>query len=270
MKKVHFSIFILLCITAFCMGGCRKDDDEGCTNPQNPICPNYDPCYGLIPAFSDFVILDSVLSYGNADTSLSFIADTLMEGYRAYFAAKNRENIERYEWKIGSDPRTFEGPHLELDFYDFEGNVTVRLVTHAKNKNDCLNASELTDTAYQDFTVVDLGYYGSPIFGEYLGANEDNPAETYTVTLIGEGPDLWQSSRLIGLPIDCEYPYGILFRIGYNFFVSSHLPNFDRCRNIVVVGVLQPDGKTMKISYTYDDDDGKRVNKRFVGLRQGG
>jgi len=247
--------------------GCVEQQVQ-CTDPTNRSCPNFDPCLVTPAANSSFVVIDTV--YGNqaADTTLSFVVDTVKTGENLTFRA-NTKRMASYEWKIGSDPQVFTEPVFELYFFDFIGPVSIRLVTTAQDEYACLRPDELTDTSYYQVEIIDLGPYESPVFGKFRGTSTANPTESYEVEVLGEGEDLWHSFRLFNLQTPCldEYPIGIRLGFGYDWFVSSHSSSFDRCRNIVVVGQLSEDKRTLTIAYTYDADDGKRVHEVFTGQR---
>ncbi len=194
--------------------------------------------------------------------------DTILTNSTAYFRATHRENIERYEWKIGNDPKVFEGPDQSLDFYDYTGEVTVRLVTHAKDKG-CLEKEEKTDTSYQTFTVAELPAGGNPILGTFHGYNTSRPDSVFSVEIFGYGEPFTVYHFISGLPVSCEGgPPGIFIRPKYRFFVSSTISKGYDCHNVLVYGQILDDHKTLHLYYAYDDEAGNRVRKRFIGVKQ--
>ena len=196
---------------------------------------------------------------------MSFVADTFNMGATVYFRALSN-NIATYEWKVVTDARTFTGKEFHLGFDGYEGNVIIRCISTLYYHGDCLTEEELKDTTYQTITIVDGGFYGSQVYGEYIGTDTTDPSEEYTLTLIKEGEDLWHSQRLFGINNQCDYPIGLRFGAGYKWFVSNHDDIW--CRETVVIGRLQEDNNTLVVDCYYDDDDGMRQHYVFTGVRQ--
>ena len=257
MKPIFQYSTILLFVTVL-FYSCKCDD------PTDILCPNYDPCLSIAKADASFVVLDSITPTW-ADTSISFISKTFNTGATVYFRALNK-NMASYEWKVGTDDRVWTDSEFHLGFDGYEGSVTIRLVTTVTDNNSCLNEVEMRDTSYQTFNVIQLEPYTSPIFGEYQGINTTSPNDIYSLVVLGEGANLWHSSRLFGLTIPCEYPIGLRFFAGYDWFVSVH--DDIHCRNTIVIGRLQEDNNTLIMDYWYDDDAGKRQHYVFEGVRQ--
>ena len=259
-KHIIKPLFFVLLISVLSFACC----EEECDDPTDRMCPNFDVCLVTPKADASFVMLDSSIW---SDTLLSFSIDTISSSKSVYFRALNKD-MAAYEWTIGTDPTVFTDNEFKLSFNQFEGFVNVRLVVTAKDDYGCLDAQELRDTSYQTFQVLIMSPYDSPIFGEFIGSDTAKPNENYTLTVLGEGEDLWHSSRLFGLPSLCDYPIGILFGSGYDWFVSHHDDIDDiHCRNTIVIGRLQEDRKTLEVEYFYDADDGTRIREVFVGTR---
>lgn len=254
----YFSIAFLVCLVLFT---CCKEE---CDDPTDSHCPNYDPCWSVSAADASFVVLDSIIPTW-ADTTIGFVCDTFNTGSTVYFRALNKYMFS-YEWRVGTDPTVFMGQEFHLGFYGYDGSVTVRLVTTAEDNHGCLSEAEIRDTSYQTFDVIPTGPFESPIFGNYLGSDTANPDQEYTLTVLGEGVDLWHSYRLFDLPVPCDYPIGLRLHIGHDWLVSVH--DDIHCRNTIVVGRLQEDNNTLHVNYYYDDDDGKRRHYFFEGVRQ--
>jgi hypothetical protein len=143
-KSIRFISFFFFISTLFF--SCRED----CDDPTNLLCPNYDPCASVFPADASFVVLDSITPTW-ADTSIGFVCDTFGTGSTIYFKALKKNIGTTYEWKVGTDARTWTESEFNLIFSDFEGSVTVRLVTTAFDNHNCLEDSELQDTSYHQY-----------------------------------------------------------------------------------------------------------------------
>ena len=79
-----------------------------------------------------------------------------------------------------------------------------------------------------------------------------------------------RQSLISGFPLDCYDESGdASLRVGYDFFVTSHQFGDPRCRELIAVGRLREnDHRVLELDYSYLNDDGDRVEERFVGYRQ--
>lgn len=71
---------------------------ETCTDPSNPDCENYDPCWGQAPVSAEFEFL---AQYGVADNAV-WIPETKFVGSPVRFSAKDK-NADAYTWYLGVD-----------------------------------------------------------------------------------------------------------------------------------------------------------------------
>lgn len=264
--RTYFKLTVLF-LPLLLFSSCEKEE-TWCEDSTNPACPNFDPCFLLSPAVSAFDILDSAY-IGGVDSAVARIVDTIPANTTAYFRATHRENIERFEWKIGHDSRIFEGPDQELDFYDYRGDVTVRLITYAKDGDGtCLQAEELTDTSFQTFTVSEYPEGGNPVFGTFTGYNVSNPDSLFSVEVFSYGEPFTVYNFIKGLPVTCEGgPPGIFVQAQYRFLISTTGFSGYDCHNALVYGEVLDDHKTLHLYYAYDNEAGNRVRERFVGIK---
>jgi hypothetical protein len=118
------------------------------------------------------------------------LADTLMETDTAYtnrlLAFKGNANYNNISWTIGNDPRRFSTQIVRLTFPS-TGRVTAKLSAEGENRN-CQLVQFTKEGAVE--LVKDDGTVVSPLRGDYLGYNTDNPIDTFTVSI-----KFWKGSR---------------------------------------------------------------------------
>jgi hypothetical protein len=165
MKKSLVSVFVLgLAYWMFHLSGCGGD-------------PQPDPCLVRKQTKAGFRLGEHVTWYGPVDTVLW--ADTMLAGNNVLFEADS--DYLSYEWKVGSDPRTWKTKKFELRFDEPEQQLVVRLIAKWKPDLECFPLDDGVDTVYRNLTVID--YYQNPILGVYRGYVKSNPTDFFDVTV---------------------------------------------------------------------------------------
>jgi hypothetical protein len=247
--------------------GCKKD----CLDPANPDCSNYDACLTARRTNAGFGFFNKGYLSSNGENVEVFLPtrDTVFipEGgsYFMYFRANSSE-MDHYEWQIGLDPRTFNDSIHRTTFQNVAGDIDVTLKVAKESPNtDCFpddtGVDQITRTVhfvpYTASTIEEELEY-SPIYGEYLGYNEDTPSDTSRVKIIrrnwaGVGPyveglfEEFMVWRLIGNP---HYIYFIEERSEYNTEGSIE---------------LLPGNRRIVIDYVIKHHDGRVIPKKWVG-----
>lgn len=236
MKEIFY---ILIVGIVFIQYSCKP-----CTDPTNPECSNYDPCYGHNPVSADFIVKDwrywyindmyYVDEYNDSLLGMSINQDTTYGS--PYFIPRESYNSNNtYKWH-------FVTPTLDTTIYAYEfllnpdfspyHNLPVTISRVVISNDDCLSASERKDsvgypiyvkTIYND--VTNLGDY--PTWqGQYKGAYISNPTDSINFSLyIGDGEFLSEFSKIYGLPFGDDslfcFNNGSMARGCYGAFVNS-------------------------------------------------
>jgi hypothetical protein len=277
MHRFCFPVFSLLLLgSLWLFAGCGEDDDllTPCTDPANPDCSNYDPCWGVSTPSSAFMMFDSTTAGVLwVDTSLSVLVDTLYatSGAGLYFRPLQIESGVTYEWQIGDDPRLFEAPIITQSFNRAYGNIEVRLVAKIEDSLACLNPELRSDTSYQTLTLLDGEFAASKVWGTYRGNSSENPDEEVVLDVFLETEqNVFAGVRASVLQLCCngQRDY-VRITACYDWFVSTHPPSSPRCRELTVTGKLREDNHNLiDIDYWYKDDEGVRRHYTFTGRRQ--
>ncbi|MFN0214170.1 MAG: hypothetical protein ACKVT2_07930 [Saprospiraceae bacterium] len=261
-------------LASFCVSllisslSCHKCKEEYCDNPYDPNCANYDPCLGKEQTDAEFVILDTIVC-GDDLKNLwqSFEVDTC-HPRDVWFRALH--NNDTYEWKIGSDPRIFTEKEFSL-YIDVFGDIPIRLITTKKNIfNNCFPDDVGRDTFYRTLHIANYNLI-APIYGKYLGYDEQNPLLEYTIE-IKSPQSAGVYSGVYGLPEGClklippplpsdmyeSWRYGVVADRDINCFEPQG------------VAELAADYRTLTINYTIRKDfsSSNRISRVFIGIKQ--
>ncbi|AMJ67259.1 hypothetical protein [Hymenobacter sp. PAMC 26628] len=117
-----------------------------------------------------------------------------------------------YEWLVGPvDSRTSRAITVAFDRSTL-GDIDVRLIAKRPPNTACFPKDDGIDTLTKRLTLVYYNDHRAPIYGKFQGANQDAPADTFSVRIYS-GPD-WQYPNspdplnyLIGIPKGCKVPY---------------------------------------------------------------
>lgn len=115
--------------------------------------------------------------------TFEFVLDTLMQSDTVYtdndIFIKANENYSNIKWKIGNDPRLFMSSTVNLRFSDPE---LINISIKALSFNQSCNTEE---KEYSNVLAVlpNDGSKVSPLVGDYVGYNADNPKDTFSVKI---------------------------------------------------------------------------------------
>jgi len=247
--------------------GCKKD----CLDPANPDCSNYDACLTARRTNAGFGFFNKGYLPSNGENVEVFLPtrDTVFiperDLYFMYFRANSSE-MDHYEWQIGLDPRTFNDSIHRTIFQNVAGDIDVTLKVEQGSPNtDCFpndtGVDQVTRTVhfvpYSASTIEEELVY-NPIFGEYLGSNEDTPSDTFRVKI---NRTHWPTGlpNITGLFED--------FTV-WDFNWNSHYIYFIDERSVYnTEGSIEllPGNRRIVIDYVIKHHDGRVIPKKWVG-----
>lgn len=272
MKNIkRFSLWstCLLFLVLLTYSGCKKD----CVDPDNPDCSNYDACRTAVRTNADFGFFNRGFLTSQGESVEIFLPtrDTVLIRagglYKMFFRAKSSE-MDHYEWQIGLDPRVFPDSIHRTLFEDVAGDIDVTLKVENESPNtDCFpedtGFEEITRTVhFMPFTATtieeELVYM--PIFGEYLGVNEDAPLDTFRIKIhLDHWPSGW--AAIEGL-FEEFMVWDFVWNNHYIYFIQERSV-FDTEGSIE----LLPDDQTIVIDYVIKHNDGSVVPKKWTGKK---
>jgi len=167
-----FALFLF-----FTFSSCEK---EGCQDPANPNCENYDPCYSKTKAdasFTSYELLEETPSDHNVGFKGEDVAtDTIISTNFALFKADY--DAEYFEWSVGTDPRVWNDREFALRFSSvpYYTPIEVRLKVYKKTDISCFPGA--SDTAVFTRTLVTVPRDSSRVKGRFQGYLESKPTES--------------------------------------------------------------------------------------------
>ncbi|MEM9821367.1 MAG: hypothetical protein AAF985_09855, partial [Bacteroidota bacterium] len=124
MRTSNLVLPTLIAWSVFLLYDCNQS--KICDDPTDPFCPNFDPCIEASRANAEFIIFDSMTVDVVNPQGLALEIDTMWSPRNIHFKALHENDT--YEWRVGTDARTFTEKEFFLYFNDISGNIEVRLI----------------------------------------------------------------------------------------------------------------------------------------------
>ena len=156
-----------------------------CTDPENPECPNYDPCFGEVPVTAQFRMYDDIFTFGpNADT---WYEDSILKGGSIKFQAI--EDSAYYKWYLGQEVvEGYTDSVLTRGINSLQpGTYDAALVVEKNPNLACLPSDDGRDSVYQTFTIVhkcDL-----LVINKFKGVFASNPQDSVIIEFLYVNPN---------------------------------------------------------------------------------
>ena len=156
MKKLKLITILLFSGLMVLYNGC-KDDDCPCDDPTNPVCENYDLCYGITPVTADFEIGHFRPASVNKRYMPDWIPDMAFRRTVIGFRPKSydpKDTSVKYTWILGAE--TIHDGEFERDFSDTrESSIPVTLIIQKKPNLECFPDDDGRDTLTKQIHFVD-------------------------------------------------------------------------------------------------------------------
>ncbi len=248
-----------------------------------------DKCEGSKRTSAEFKVYNELYYYdkenGKAIEKIKQIEeDTLMSPSYVNFEAIDQNAIS-YEWTIGADPRKRTGRKVTVFFNDEsvadESPITIKLKLKRNPDTKCFPNDNGVDSVSRK--VYFLKRVKWPVYGKYLGTDNTNPNEKYTINIfLGSKNGFYTADSLINLPNNCtKLPLSIISKTAFEFAIYSTelsvdgrlypVPNCVFREYDKHIGYLKPDRKTIVIEYEFtgkDELDGSLQKRIFTGIKQ--
>ncbi len=182
-------------------------------------------------------------------------------------------------WKVGNDPRRFNGNPIYLRFPDPLSDVVVTMTAYGKANTGCGFTGQITKT--QNLTVFDRD--NSPaICGRFKGYLLNAPTDTFTVLIHYVDSTTCQAGFYISnfpkgctthAPVNVGSPYchntGLPFEspVGYSAATMENLGAlYAACGSNVTGFAKITNGNTLNISFSKNELP--EIKQTFIGIRQ--
>jgi hypothetical protein len=160
MKRARLFYSLLFLFVA--LTGCKEDDEDPecpCTDPSNPECSNYDPCFGNEEPNASFFTEDR-LTWPEFGENL-WIQDTILKGGLIRFRSPFEGDGISHKWYIGAV--IIEEPSVTRNFTNVQRPATITVSHVITYPIDTLCYPQVTgiDSTSQTFTLINF-------FSEFL------------------------------------------------------------------------------------------------------
>ncbi|UTW67458.1 hypothetical protein KFE94_04925 [bacterium SCSIO 12643] len=264
--NVRKVIYTLLVLSFFLLQNCK------CDNPNDPSCPNYDPCLCVSGNFADFKMEERIMEF---DMGQFVETENTIEGNTIYFSILD-ENVDSVHWTIGTDPRIRREKKLEIYFKEAFGDVKIRCIAYKNSVAKCLGNEAIIDTVYKTLKV--RKWWDVPYLGKYQGESNLNPNEVFITDIdtltyyagMGYNQRLpvafltnFPSGYQMPVPPDgINIPNRPVTRFSYNGFVTS-----DAYELGTTVAIFNSKLNTLNIEYEFLIDN-KYQRFTYSGIEQ--
>ena len=290
MKSTLLYILLFVSGIAVMLYGCKEDCP--CDDPTNPVCDNYDPCFGKRTVNTFFKVRRSYGGFPPPGDWCDLTPSDTFNGSTIHFSIPDGGlGNQSYEWQIGSEAETRKGEAFEVDFSDYLRDngwetwipITLNIRTPL---NECLsdpNDTLVTVTRELFFTETNTP---SVPTGKYKGYFTNEPDNEVTIEFLSV--DKWLHKGIdfpvfltVGLPnIDSfMFPQGCPFDGCVSY--KQRITRFSRTRNCETPGgvnlaalsnnllqseVIKPDGTFDKLRHIWVFDKPTGIERfEFIG-----
>lgn len=111
----HYSCFTLFALLTIAITSCNKDCEEPCTDPTNPKCENYDPCWDINEPTAKILMRSLNLRPGHGWSWTPY--DTVF-AYNVYFSSPFTGSEYEQTWYLGTEvihAETFNRVHPNIE-----------------------------------------------------------------------------------------------------------------------------------------------------------
>jgi hypothetical protein len=181
------------------------------------------------------------------------------------------DDMTRYEWKIGTDTRTFTEPSFTLYFGTPGTTIDVKLKVYKDEDPNCPDNVVRVDSMTKKLTIID--YNITYIGGTYRGYNTDSPNHEFDVEIRFDSTEAILGAYVIhNLPEGCNlenspFKAVTLFAFRERFFMNYRSSN-STCERPKGWGRLKEDRNTLVIDYYIKNFDTDKLEPyQFIGKR---
>lgn len=180
------------------------------------------------------------------------------------------DDMTRYEWKVGTDNRTFTEPSFTL-YFTQPATIEVKLIVYKDEDLNCPDNTIRVDSIMKVLTIIDKEITYVP--GIYRGYNTDNPNHEFDIEIRFDSTEAILGAYVIhNLPEGCHLPTSnrpptsiLTFR---NRFYMDFNRNRPSCEHPKGWGRLEEDRNILIIDYFIKNFDAQTlIPYQFIGKR---
>jgi hypothetical protein len=259
------------------------EDDGSCTycsEPTNPQCPNYDPCYGIGPVTAQFDAFERL----GASASLNKFIITSDKFLNNVIKFEAKELGANYSWTIGTETLNTRSVVRSFTNENLIGQIIpVTLVVEKTPNLSCNPNDDGRDSLTRYFEV--LGRCGTLLKDTFVGVWKETPMDTFEVSIRYtkstqplarecETVHLWnfnkQNKELIGDGEPKTYHYFYSFGASGAPFPPNNIPYFDIGSPTNSYAIIHSNKETVEFIYevTYSPNWSISKPHHFIGRKK--
>jgi len=227
MKRFKYIPTIFLAAgLAFVFYACCRDDDNTCSDPTNPECPNYDPCIGVIEPTAEIILQESLHTFegmkwpGNDSVFLNHVQ----------FSSPYQDDGIAHTWYLGSEvihDAVFSRSHQSISPQNRPTYITVSHVIEFPVDSTCYINISGRDSTSQTYYLI--RYYNEYMtLGEFRAVFE-NQTDSFdfklsAINLDGSDAQIY-GNNITMIAVNFHNEGDSL--TGFRYSVRNSLGNFD-------------------------------------------
>lgn len=181
------------------------------------------------------------------------------------------DDMTRYEWKVGTDDRTFTESSFTL-YFTQPTTLDIKLIVYKDEDPNCPDNTVRVDSLTKKLTIIDsdITYVG----GIYRGYNTDNPNKEFDIEIRFDSTEgIFGSYVIHNLPEGCHPEDSPMSPVTMLTFRTRFFMSYSRTQYYCDIpkgwGYLkEDDNNTLVIDYNITNpDDNSLIPHQFVGKR---
>jgi hypothetical protein len=231
----------------------------------------HNECEGVQSTSAEFKIYEPL----DKDRDREVVDGDTLVGVAFFEAQDSSKEVISYQWKIGSDPRTFTQRSFTIEFDNIRGAIPVRLIVKKTVNKSCFPYDDGIDTLTKTFYTGEVGL----VYGNFEGYVASKPTEIFTISTLFQ-PQIgfaFVSNLPNGCPRDAYDATKLSYYGNYRKIVFGTTPNLTRvgspdevrCQFPWGTGEILRGSRTLVLDYTIWSSEKKQfVKDRFIGTKK--
>jgi hypothetical protein len=253
-------LITLIGLLALLVHGCKPCDDV-----TDPECPNYDPCYEVIPTSAEFDMIEVISR--RTPIEIPIVTGKHLYIHTLRLAPKDTTPGLKHQWIIGREPTPRE---QDIEFVTFSSlnigrSITITHIVESEARTGCFPEDDGRDTVVKEVQIVgylpdytpDGLYTPLPIHGVYTGHMTFAPEREFTMGIEWVDsetvPGNTSYTQLVNFPEGCfNFKYELVPAGNGFVWIGTYYADIEVCLAAnTIVGRLADAGDSLYIDFDY-------------------
>lgn len=263
-SSIKFRV-VLPIMTLILVFSCCKDED--CSDPSNPECENYDPCYRISLPSAKFLMEEQI--WDDSNERVYIADDSIFVGSDIRFRSTFESDEYKHTWYVGTE--VLNGPSVIRNFLTVTNrpsHITISHVMEYPVDSNCFPFDDGRDSVSQTFYLIEY-WRELNVRGSFRGllSGQTDSFDFKARRLYMDGTD----AKLISIGNKESSTYFINFHnegdsITHDFFSANNVGYFTGSGGPSPDGVMtyNPYNNSISLKYTFRNQDfeltGRKLN----------